>query len=281
MVMKQITLSVPSTITYGWWEADNRQFHQLWVHVDNCVIELPDSFVAWVDGVDLELSKTLGEVPHDARPNWYPVMIEDDRGTIATIVAEHDARDTEVGPLEAFVRHEVDSKLESLQQLGPPPTVPLKWFKHGDESGLFYRAEACYDGVLVNPILPYCFEEPGLTTELTENERLLWWNTPFIRSRRLEFGIEDYECYLRRTEAVGGTPMTAQEWEDNQQSIRKKWLERFPSGEAFDVRCFDGRTGNTPTWWGDADSLGGALEIAHRKKPTWGDSDVLKSGVMS
>lgn len=272
--MKEVTLSQPSTLIFDWFESDNRQIHTLWVQVDFCQI-FPDESIAWIDGNALQEAIAAGELPHGTSPNWFHVLLEEDEGTIGSIFKSNELVGSAItgGPVQRFVDHQLQLKLDSLRQRGKPPKASLKKFKLNsvsplDSTPLWFRAEACHEGILINPILPASFEDQE-PDELTLVEKKYWWNRPFIHAREPEVGIESYDSYASRTITVGGQPMTSHEWADNQASIRANWMKRFPSGLAFDVRCLDGRTGNTPTWWGDADSLEAALEIVRCKRPTW------------
>lgn len=281
--MREITLSQPSTVFYDWFESDNRQIHKLWVQVDYCRIS-PDEYIAWVDGHALREAIEFGELTHGTAPNWFHVHLEDDEETIAGILKSIDTNEPDVSgsPLQRLIEQQVWLKLNALRKSGTPPTTPLKRIKLDpvsvstpDPAPHWFRAEDCHDGVLLNPVLPSIFEEGQEPHELTLVEKSHWWNRPYIVTRELEVGIESYDGYASRVLAVGSQPMTEHEWANNQENIRAKWLERFPNGQAFQVRCLDGRTGNTHTWWGDADSLERALEIVRRKRPMWVEQEPL------
>ncbi|MCC5902680.1 MAG: hypothetical protein JJT87_12250 [Halomonas sp.] len=283
--MREITLSQPSTVCYDWFESDNRQVHKLWVQVDS--YNISDEYIAWVDGDALREAIEFGELPHGTEPNWFHVHLDDDEETIAGILKSIETNDPDISdsplrPLQRLIEHQVWLKLFALRQSGQPPAKPLKKIKLDPvapdptlHTPQWFRAEECHDGVLMNPILPSIFEGDQEPHELTLVEKSHWWNRPYIVTRQLEVGIESYDGYASRALAVGVQPMTEHEWAENQEKIRAKWFDRFPSGQAFHVRCLDGRTGNTPTWWGDADSIEGALEIVRRNRPMWVEQEPL------
>ena len=91
--------------------------------------------------------------------------------------------------------------------------------------GHTFEAEQCIDGVLINPKLPKGFDDtPNEERPLSQ---IIWWDRPYI--------------------------VTYTDTGD-------KWLDAWPSGTRYDVRCLDGGAWDRSTNWGCFSSLEEALK---------------------
>ncbi|MCS2611070.1 hypothetical protein [Halomonas dongshanensis] len=225
--MTQITLSQPSTLVYNWVESDNRCLHTLWVQVDTYIIT--EEVLAWVDGESLQSAIDGGELPAGTQPNWFHVLLVDEKGAVDSVLMGHETcgGSSATGPVERFIEHQIQEKLERLRKSGRPSAYPLqqitiKSLSTDSATPLRYRAEACLNGVLLNPVLPASVGEKE--TGLTLREQMRWLNRPYIISN-----------------------------ESEAESI-------------FDVFCFDDSAiGSVPSRWGRVDTLEAALEIIRCK----------------
>jgi len=116
--------------------------------------------------------------------------------------------------------------------------------------GHTFEAETCMDGVLVNPKLPKNFDSTP-NDDRPEAQRRKWWERPFI---------------LSYSEAVSPAATCS---EEEKEKRRAAWLEAWPSGTRWDVRCLDGGAWDRSTCWGSFATLEGAVQCA-KTGPTWG-----------
>lgn len=99
------------------------------------------------------------------------------------------------------------------------------------------------DGICIDPCLRDYFD----ATPNDQREGLEvadWWDRPYIQTTSWE-----------QMKPRNATPEQIEE-------RRLKWLEHFPSGIRYDVRCLDGGAWDRSTWWGSTDTLDAALVIA-------------------
>jgi len=120
--------------------------------------------------------------------------------------------------------------------------------------GVSIRAEDCVDGVLVNPDLPAAFDSTP-NDERSHRETAFWWNRPFIRTDTLT--LEPYESYVARFKAGGWEKdiVSPEEWAAKQEKQKAGWLQYFPAGTRYMVRCLDGGAWDRSTNWGRFPSL--------------------------
>jgi hypothetical protein len=119
------------------------------------------------------------------------------------------------------------------------------------------------EGINVNPDLPEDFDyTPHDERDRAEIEK--WWGNPYIiiTELHIESWVEHYhrlknECGWS-DEKIG----TQKEYEIQCQEQRKNWLEAFPTGFRFDVRCLDGGAWDRSTNRGSYASFEEALEVA-------------------
>lgn len=109
-------------------------------------------------------------------------------------------------------------------------------------AGRRFTAEQCVDGVLVNPVLPQAFDQTQNDARPASHEK--WWHRPYI---------------VTYPDAV--SPY-AQCSEEEKERMRRQWLEAWPSGTRYDVRCLDGGAWDRSTSWGCFSTLASAVAYA-------------------
>jgi hypothetical protein len=90
----------------------------------------------------------------------------------------------------------------------------------------------------VDPKLPARFDD--MPNELRPKSHLRWWGRPYIQTERRDLS----------------EPMWA------------TWLESWPTGVRYDVRCLDGSAWDRSTCWGSFATLEEAIACA-RSGPAW------------
>lgn len=113
-------------------------------------------------------------------------------------------------------------------------------------------AEDVVDGVPINPKLPKNFD-------ITPNEHrpdshYKFWELPYIETNTVEQWDESYDKRTDEYAAEG-----RRKWYEEH---RAKWLEAWPSGVRYDVRCLDGGAWDRSTSWGMFGTLAEALNCA-------------------
>lgn len=103
------------------------------------------------------------------------------------------------------------------------------------------RAEAA--GVPFNPELPPDFD--NTPNERRPSSHQPWWHRPYVCTVTVE---------------------TWKRWTDAE---RAKWIEAWPSGIRYDVRCLDGGAWDRSTSWGSFATLDDALACIAAGRP-WG-----------
>lgn len=106
-------------------------------------------------------------------------------------------------------------------------------------------------GVPFNPRLPKNFDRTPNEARPASHAR--WWHVPFIRTET----VEDMDAfYASRTDehAEAGRKL----WEES----RSRWMDAWPSGIRYEVRCLDGGAWDRATSWGMFKTLKDALERA-------------------
>ena len=99
--------------------------------------------------------------------------------------------------------------------------------------GVTVQAALLIDDVFVDPVLSANFDSTPNTDRPAKDE--IWWDRPFI--------ITDH-------------------------SNEPKWLETFPSGCRYMVRCLDGGAWDRSTMWGAFGKLTEAIACA-KAGPSW------------
>jgi hypothetical protein len=104
-----------------------------------------------------------------------------------------------------------------------------------------FEAADLVDGVPIDPVLPPRFDEtPNVARPRTHQ---VWWRLPFI--------------------------VTCSCDETHPPAVRANWLESWPNGTRYDVRCLDGGAWDRSTWWGSFATLIEAIERAKRPIPSY------------
>lgn len=127
------------------------------------------------------------------------------------------------------------------------------------EDGTVFSALDRKDGVLIDPELPVRFDD-------TPNEErppghMKWWGIPYIVTMTTE-GWEAHYAALENEHAT----KARQEWKT---TGRAQWLQAWPTGTRYEVRCLDGGAWDRSTSWGMFGSLEEALQSAKSGRP-WG-----------
>lgn len=117
---------------------------------------------------------------------------------------------------------------------------------------LVFQAENMVDGVLINPELPARFDNTPNDWRPASHQR--WWHRPFIQTETVE-ALDRY--YAERTD------QWAEEGRKQWRSGRVGWLQAWPSGTRFEVRCLDGGAWDRSTCWGMFRTLEEAIACAH------------------
>lgn len=117
-----------------------------------------------------------------------------------------------------------------------------------------FEAENCVDGILINPKLPKNFDDTDNSTR--PDSHFKWWYRPFI----VTGSVEDLDkFYSERDDEY--TQEQPEQWAKTQEKWtnegRKKWLEFYPTGIRYTVRCLDGGAWDRSTnhgFYGDFDT---------------------------
>ena len=123
-------------------------------------------------------------------------------------------------------------------------------------NGKKFQAENCVNGVLINPKLPKMFD--NTPNEDRPASQAKWEMRPYI----VTDSVEDSDLfYAERTDeyAEAGRSMWA--------ARRNKWLEAWPEGVRYDVRCLDFGAWDRSTCWGAYASLDAAIEVIQGSAP--------------
>lgn len=122
-------------------------------------------------------------------------------------------------------------------------------------NGNTFHAEDCINGVLINPKLPDRFEVTP-NEDRPVNQRK-WWYQPFICTNSVE---QEDRWHSERTDEYAAERLA--EWQEHG---RAQWLEAWPSGKSYEVRCLDGGAWDRSTSWGMFGTLADALQCVTRR----------------
>lgn len=112
-------------------------------------------------------------------------------------------------------------------------------------------AEQIVDGIPVNPKLPEAFD--STPNEDRPDSHRKFWNQPYITTHTVEF----LDAYY-----AGRTDQWAEEGRRHWVEHRLYWMEIWPTGTRYDVRCLDGGAWDRSSAWGAFASLAAAIACA-------------------
>lgn len=114
-------------------------------------------------------------------------------------------------------------------------------------------AEQVINGVPINPQLPEDFD--ATPNEDRPASHLKFWHRPYIVTDT----VEQMDAFY-----AGRTDEYADRGRESWTEGRKKWLEAWPSGTRYTVRCLDAGAWDRSTNWGSFATLEAALAVAGR-----------------
>lgn len=118
----------------------------------------------------------------------------------------------------------------------------------------------------IDPKLPRNFDDTPNDCRPASHER--WWYRPFIRTESLE-KLDAFYAGRSDDYAEAGRKYWTEEG-------RKRWLDAWPSGTRYEVRCLDGGAWDRSTSWGMFQTLAEAEARAAAGSP-WGDIREMKT----
>jgi hypothetical protein len=122
-------------------------------------------------------------------------------------------------------------------------------FKNFNINGKSFSARDCVDGILINPKLPKNFDSTNNEYRPVSHQK--YWNMPYIET----LTIEDWEASHNNATDEYAEERRAK-WATKGRQV---WLEAWPSGVRYDVRCLDGGAWDRSTNWGMFATLEEAL----------------------
>ena len=123
--------------------------------------------------------------------------------------------------------------------------------------GTHYIAKNQVDGVLIDPKLPARFD--NTPNEDRPDSQSKWWGFPFIVTETVA-QLDTY--YAKRTDKYADDGRKG--WEEG----RPRWMETWPSGTRYEVRCLDGGAWDRSTSWGMFATIEEAVACA-KTGPAW------------
>jgi len=115
------------------------------------------------------------------------------------------------------------------------------------------------NGIPVDPELPEGFDDTPNDERPDSHQE--WWHQPYVVTDRWE--PESFEQYRERLAGYGYEPdKTPEEWAKYQEDMKQRWLEAWPSGVRYCVRCLDGGAWDRSTNYGMFASLDEAVDQA-------------------
>ena len=121
------------------------------------------------------------------------------------------------------------------------------------------------DGVPFNPTLRSDFDDTANQAR-DPLEVSDWWGRPFICTDTLEDNFESYEDHVERLKEYPSIEIAEKAvFEAQEAKSKKAWLEAYPSGVRYEVRCLDGGAWDRSTMWGMVGSLEEAMQIIKKR----------------
>ena len=119
------------------------------------------------------------------------------------------------------------------------------------------------EGVPVDPVLRPDFD----STDNNDRDPLEiedWWDVPFLVTNR--WSHESYDEYIARLKNYPDMELDDEPtFEARKEKSKKQFFDEYPDGIAYEVRCLDGGAWDRSTWWGEAGSIEGALQIIGKR----------------
>lgn len=112
-------------------------------------------------------------------------------------------------------------------------------------------AEIARKSVLINPKLPANFDNTSNEERPPSHQK--WWGLPYIET----MSVEDWDRYYAER-----TDEWAEKGREHWVEGRQKWLDAWPSGTRYEVRCLDGGAWDRSTSWGMFQTLEDAVACA-------------------
>jgi len=117
------------------------------------------------------------------------------------------------------------------------------------------------DGVAINPNLRSDFDVTA-NDDRDPSEVSDWWGRPFIKTDTLDENFESWEAHVERLKDMPFIEIAEKEaFEAEQANSKKSWLDTYPEGIRYQVRCLDGGAWDRSTNWGMVGSLDEAMRI--------------------
>ncbi len=118
----------------------------------------------------------------------------------------------------------------------------------------FIENQETMDGIPIDPIQRQSFD---ITPNDDRPQREIdeWWDVKYIVTQ--SFGRDTYQEYSKRVE----NPDPEKQWTNDRKERKKRWLENYPDGYRYTVRCLDGGAWDRSTNQGSCGSLNEAIEI--------------------
>lgn len=125
-------------------------------------------------------------------------------------------------------------------------------------------------GVPINPCLREHFDStPNELRECQETDD--WWGTPFIVTADINNAVESYESYRSRLSSFKGMEIEDEDiFNARMENTKKQFLESYPTGTSYTVRCLTGGAWDRSSWQGDFGSLDEAIDFAKGSVETYG-----------
>ena len=117
----------------------------------------------------------------------------------------------------------------------------------------YIYAENVVDGVPINPKLPPDFDQTPNDDRPDAHRK--FWGVPFI----VTDSVDAWDAYY-----ADRTDEWAEEGRAHWVEGRKRWMEAWPSGVRYSVRCLDGGAWDRSTAWGSFPTLEAALGLLGR-----------------
>lgn len=133
----------------------------------------------------------------------------------------------------------------------PPEAHQRAEFQRFRIDGLVFWAKDESDGVLINPKMPASFDNTA--NEWRPPSHRKWWGLPYITT----MSVEDWDYYYAKR-----TDEWAEKGREHWVEGRSKWLDAWPSGTRYEVRCLDGGAWDRSTSWGMFPTLEAAVACA-------------------